>query len=114
MLFRSVKAIAFTGSSRFAGLPQLPVMSEAGIANLELTGAWHGWFAPAKTSAAVLSRLQQEIARALQAPKMREAIIAGGYEPDGRSPAEFRKFLRLENDRYAEMVRAANLTKTTY
>ena len=106
-----VKAIAFTGSSRFAGLPQLPLMSEAGVANLELTGAWHGWFAPAKTPAAVLSRLQQEIARALQAPKMREAIIAGGYEPDGRSPAEFRKFLRLEYDRYAEMVRVANIPK---
>ncbi len=109
-----VKAMAFTGSSRFAGLPQLPVMSEAGLPNIELTGAWHGWFAPAKTPGAVLSRLQQEIARAVQAPKMREAIIAGGYEPDGRSPGEFRKFLRLEYERYAEMVRAANLTKIPY
>jgi len=105
------RAIAFTGSSRFAGLPQLPIMSEAGVANLELTGAWQGFFAPAKTPLAVVTRLQQELARALHAPKVRELIISGGYEPDGRSPAEFRKFLRIEYERYAEMVRVANVPK---
>ena len=40
--------------------------------------------------------------------------VSGGYEPDGRSPAEFRKFLRLEYDRYAEMVRVANVPKTAH
>ena len=107
-----VKAIAFTGSSRFAGMPQLPTMTEAGIPNLELTGAWHGWFAPATTPARVIARLHQEIAKSLHTPRVREAIVAGGYEPDGRSPAEFRRFLRAEYDRYAEMVRVANLPRT--
>ena len=106
------KAIAFTGSSRFAGLPQLPTMGEAGVPNLELTGSWHGWFATGKTPASVLARLHQAVARALQAPRVRESIVSGGYEPDGRSPAEFRKFLRLEYDRYAEMLRVANVPKT--
>lgn len=105
------KAIAFTGSSRFAGLPQLPIMSEAGVANLELTGAWHGWFSPAKTPPQVVLRLQQEVARALQVPKVREMIVTGGYEPDGRSAAEFAKFLRTEYKRYAEMVRVASVPK---
>ncbi len=109
-----VKAIAFTGSARFAGMPQLPTMTEAGIPNLELTGAWHGWFVPAKTPANVIARLHQEIAKSLQAPRVRESIVAGGYEPDGREPAEFRKFLRLEYERYGEMVRVANLQKSAY
>ena len=109
-----VKAIAFTGSSRFAGMPQLPTMTEAGIPNLELTGAWHGWFVPVKTPAGVIARLQQEVAKALHTPRVREAIVAGGYEPDGREPAAFRKFLRIEYERYGEMVRAANLQKTAY
>ena len=103
------KAVAFTGRSRFAGLPQLPTMAEAGVPNLELTGSWHGWFAPAKTSMAVLSRLHQEVTKALQVPRVRDAIISGGYEPDGKSPAEFRKFLRAEYERYAEMVRVAKV-----
>lgn len=106
-----VRAIAFTGSARFAGLPQVPIMSEAGVANLELTGAWHGWFAPAKTPPQVVLRLQQEVAHALQVPKVREMIVTGGYEPDGRSAAEFAKFLRAEYQRYAEMVRIANVPK---
>ena len=108
------KAIAFTGSTRFPGLPQLPTMTEAGIQNLELTGAWHGWFAPAKTPANVLARLHQEVAKSLQAPRVREVIVTGGYEPDGRPPAEFRAFLRLEYERYAEMVRVANVPKSAH
>ncbi len=106
------KAIAFTGASRFAGLPQLPTMQEAGVPNLELTGSWHGWFAAARTPTAVVSRLQQEVAKALWAPRVRESIITGGYEPDGSSPAAFRKFLRVEYERYAEMLRVANVPKT--
>ncbi len=108
------KAIAFTGAQRFAGLPQLPTMNEAGVPNLELAGSWHGWFATGKTPAAVVSRLQQEAARALQVPRVRETITSGGYIPDGISPAEFRKFLRVEHDRYAEMVRVANVPKATH
>jgi len=44
-------------------------------------------------------------------PPVRDSIIVGGYEPDGRSPAEFRKFLRQEYDRYGEMVQVANVPK---
>ena len=57
------------------------------------------------------SFLQQEVFNALQLPRVREAIAAGGYEPDGRPPAEFRKFVRLEFDRYGEMVRVAQVPK---
>lgn len=106
-----LKAIAFTGTSRMPGLPELPTMKEQGIENLELTGSWHGWFAPAKTPPAILARLHQEVRKALQVPRVREAIVTGGYEPDGSSPAGFGKFLRAESDRYAEMVRIANVPR---
>jgi tripartite-type tricarboxylate transporter receptor subunit TctC len=106
-----LKAIAFTGSSRWAAMPELPTMAEQGIANLELTGSWHGWFAPARTPAPILARLHEEVRKALQVPRLREAIASGGYEPDGRSPADFRRFLRQEFDRYGEMIRIANVPK---
>jgi tripartite-type tricarboxylate transporter receptor subunit TctC len=104
-----VKAIAFTGALRFAGLPHLPTMSEAGVAHVELTGAWQGFFAPAKTAPSAKTRVQQELARALQAPRVHELIVAGGYEPDGRSGAAFATFLRAEYERYGEMVGVANI-----
>jgi tripartite-type tricarboxylate transporter receptor subunit TctC len=106
-----LKAIAFTGSKRMSALPDLPTMQEAGVMNLELTGSWHGWFAPAKTPPAILARLHREVAKALQVTRVRDAIVAGGYEPDGRGPAEFKKMLRTEYDRYGEMVRVANVPK---
>jgi len=106
-----LKAIAFTGTSRMPGLPDIPTMKESGVQNLELTGSWHGWFAPAKTPPAVLARLHQEVRKALQVPRVRESIVTGGYEPDGKSPAEFRKFLRQEYERYGEMVRIAKVPR---
>ena len=59
-----LKAVAFTGAARFAALPQVPTLTESGVTNMELTGSWHGWFAPAKTPAAIIERLHQEIGRA--------------------------------------------------
>ena len=106
-----VKAIAFTGAKRWSVMPDLPTMTEAGVRNLELTGSWHGWFAPAGTPAAIVSRLQREVHRALQVAKVRDFIVEGGYEPDGSTPAEFRKFVRSEFERYAEMVKIAGVPK---
>ena len=106
-----LKAIAFTGATRWPVMPSLPTMKEQGVANLELTGSWHGWFAPAKTPQRVLARLHGEVTNALQTPRVRESIVAGGYEPDGKSPAEFRAFLKQEYERYGEMVRVANVPR---
>jgi tripartite-type tricarboxylate transporter receptor subunit TctC len=55
--------------------------------------------------------VHQEVFKALQLPRVREAMIAGGYEPDGRSPEEFKKFVRAEFDRYGEMVNVAQVPK---
>ena len=106
-----LKAIAFTGSTRWSGMPELATMKEQGVPNLELSGGWHGWFAPAKTPAAILSHIHREVYAVLQTPRVREAMVAGGYEPDGRAPPEFRKFVRQEYERYGEMVRVANVPK---
>jgi tripartite-type tricarboxylate transporter receptor subunit TctC len=106
-----VKAIAFTGASRWPVMPELPTMTEAGVPNLALTGSWHGWFAPARTPGAVIARLQQEVKKALQVPKVRDFIVEGGYEPDGSTPEAFRQFVRAEFERYAEMVQIAGVPK---
>ena len=104
-----LKAIAFTGASRWSVMPELPTMTESGVKNMELTGSWHGWFAPAGTPRAVVDRLQHEVQRAVHVPKVREFIVEGGYEPDGTRPDDFRNFVRSEYDRYAEMVHIAGV-----
>lgn len=106
-----LKALGFTGSSRWAGMPELPTMAESGVSQLELSGSWHGWFAPAKTPSRIVNSLQTEAKRALQVPKVRDFIVNGGYQPDGRSAQEFRDFVRSEYKRYAEMVRIAKIPR---
>ena len=51
------------------------------------------------------------VTRLPEIPRVREAMALGGYEPDGRGPAETRKFVREEYDRYAEMVKVANVPR---
>jgi tripartite-type tricarboxylate transporter receptor subunit TctC len=106
-----LKALAFTGASRWSEMPDLPTMKEAGVADFVLSGSWHGWFAPAGTPRAIVSRLQKEAHTAMKVPKVRDFIINGGYTPDGRSPDDFAKFLHSEFKRYAEMVRVAKVPK---
>jgi tripartite-type tricarboxylate transporter receptor subunit TctC len=104
-----LRALGYTGATRWAPLPDVPTISESGVPGFVLRGGWHGWFAPARTPAAIVERIYAEVKKALQVPKVREYVLAGGYEPEGSSPAEFRKFVRAEWERYAEMVRAAKI-----
>ena len=103
------RALGFTGSKRWPLMPEVPTILEAGVPDFEITGSWHGWLAPAKTPPAVIARIQVEAKKALQVPRVREFLVAGGYEPDGSTPEEFRKFLKTESARYAEAVRAAGI-----
>jgi tripartite-type tricarboxylate transporter receptor subunit TctC len=103
------RALGFTGSKRWPLMPEVPTILEAGVQDFEISGSWHGWLAPAKTPPAVIARIQAEAKKALQVPRVREFLVAGGYEPDGSTPEEFRKFLKTESARYAEAVRAAGI-----
>ena len=103
------RALGFTGSKRWSFMPEVPTIMEAGVPDFEITGSWHGWLAPAKTPPAVIARIHAEAKKALQVPRVRDFLVAGGYEPDGSTPEEFRKFLKKESARYAEAVRAAGI-----
>lgn len=104
-----LKALGFTGSSRWSAMPSVPTMSESGVPNFELSDSWHGWFAPAKTPSKIVLQFQTEVKKALAVSKVRDFLMNGGYQPDGRSPEDFRDFIRAEFERYTEMVRIAKI-----
>ena len=103
------RALGFSGVSRWQVLPEVPTIAEAGVPGFHMEAGWHGWFAPARTPGDIIAKLNAEIRRALQVPQVREFIVAGGYEPVGNSPTEFRQFVYSDIKRYAEIVRAANI-----
>lgn len=106
---RRLRAIAFTGAKRWSELPDVPTIGESILSNFEINGGWFAWFLPNGATPAVTNKLQAEIAKALQAPQVREFIVKGGYLPDGRSPEETRKFMETEMVRYGEAVKASGI-----
>jgi tripartite-type tricarboxylate transporter receptor subunit TctC len=104
-----LRALAFTGAQRWAELPNVPTVAEQGHPGFEVNGGWFGWFGPKGMPQAAADRIQSEVARALQAPAVKEFIEKGGYAADGRKPPEFAKFVGGELARYREAVKAAKI-----
>ena len=104
-----IRPLGYTGSKRFARLPDVPTLAEAGVAGMETLASWHGMFAPARISGAVLARLSDEIAKATADPAMRDRLTAIGVIPVGSPPADFKPFVADQVKRIAEIVRAAGI-----
>lgn len=104
-----LRALGFTGGSRVASLPDVPTIAEAGVAGYRFDSGWHAWFAPAKTPPPIVNKLYAAIREALKEPKLRDYFIAGGYEPRGDAPEEFKKQFASDMKVYAEIVRAAKI-----
>jgi tripartite-type tricarboxylate transporter receptor subunit TctC len=105
----ALRALAFTSATRWAEMPELPTIVEAGVPNYVVDGSWVGVFAPAGTPGHIVERLHAEMYKALQVPKAADLIRQGGYEPEGSPPAAFTQFVKAELQRYADAVKAANI-----
>jgi tripartite-type tricarboxylate transporter receptor subunit TctC len=57
----------------------------------------------------IIAKLSKEIVKVLQAPEMRDAIIKDGAEPVGSTPEELGAYFRREVEKYAKVIRAANV-----
>lgn len=104
-----LRPLAYTAAHRWAVLPDVPTMAEAGIPKFVMDGGWYGLFAPAKTPASIVDRLHAEASAALQVPSVRERYTALGLNPVGSSPADFKTFLADQVRTYAELVKIAGI-----
>jgi tripartite-type tricarboxylate transporter receptor subunit TctC len=107
-----IRALAYAGRERYAALPQVPTLKEAGVADMETLSTWTGLFTPAKTPSAIQERLHQEVAKAIAVPAVRDRLIELGFKPVGSSPAEFKPFVAAQVERIADIVRAAGIQPT--
>jgi tripartite-type tricarboxylate transporter receptor subunit TctC len=89
----ALKGLAVANTTRSAALPDVPTVRELGFPNLEYRG-FNGFFAPKGTPDAVVARLNQEIAAAVQQPDIRKRMLDVGAEPSGSSSQEMRDMLR--------------------
>jgi tripartite-type tricarboxylate transporter receptor subunit TctC len=97
---------AVTTPKRSAALPDVPTVAEAGLPGFAVS-SWAGIVAPAGTPRATVLRLQQEIAKAVNSPELRERLGKEGAEPIGSTPEEFAAFIKSELTQWGKVVRAA-------
>jgi len=104
-----LRALGFSGSKRFSRLPDVPLISEAGVPDYIVDFTWNAWFAPAKTPLDIVKKLHAAVREALKSPKVLEFLEAAAFYPVGSTPEEFRVFVAAETKRYAQIVREAKI-----
>jgi len=98
-----LRALAVTGSRRFAGAPEFPTIEESGVAGYEVSG-WTGMFVPAGTPRQATGRLAGETAKILLTPKTRDFLLVQGAEPGTKMHAEFATFVESEIVKWKKVV----------
>lgn len=105
-----IVGLGVTGTARMAALPNVPTAAEQGYQGLEV-GSWIGMFLPAGTPPAVVSAIQKVTAQALADPKIQEVLVQTGQDPVGNAPEAFDKTFKADIERFAKVVRDANMPK---
>ena len=106
-----IKTLALLGKQRSSLAPNVPTLAEstqAGLKDFDISG-WFGLFAPARTPAAVVQRLNSELTTLLRADDLRDRFKVFGIEPMPTSPQELGQFLRAELGNYAGIVKRAGI-----
>jgi tripartite-type tricarboxylate transporter receptor subunit TctC len=101
-------ALAVSARDRVSGFPDVPTLGEAGIANADYA-LWLGVFLPAKTPRAIVEKLHDECAKALQSPGLRERLAALDVEPMPMTTTEFDAFIKDEVVAQGALAKAAGL-----
>lgn len=103
-----LKAIAVSGETRLAALPQVPTFAESGLAGYELAG-WFGIVAPARTPKEIIDRISGEMATILAMRDIQEYLANQGFEPFISPPGQMAALIKADIAKYARVIKAANI-----
>ena len=100
-----VRVIATSGDKRAEQLPDVPTFKEQGY---DIVGkGWYAAYAPAGTPKETVERLSRAMIQALQAPDLREKLLAYGMEPTGLGPEELARIQRRDYEQWGPVIRAS-------
>ncbi|WP_206934753.1 Bug family tripartite tricarboxylate transporter substrate binding protein [Roseococcus thiosulfatophilus] len=104
-----LKILAVTSAQRWFAVPEVPTVAESGIPGFQAI-PWFGLQAPARTPAPALNRLREAVAAILAETSVQGRIRELGAEPMPLIGADFDRFIAEENDKWREVIRAANIS----
>jgi tripartite-type tricarboxylate transporter receptor subunit TctC len=103
-----LRALAIGSAKRTPALPDVPTVAESGVPGYEYT-TWYGIFAPARTPAPILGRLNAEIVRMLADPQMTQRFQSQGGDPASSTPAALTAYMREETARWIRVIKTAGI-----
>jgi len=99
-----VRALALSGAERNPMHPDVPTITETGVAQLDLE-SWFGYFVPSKTPADVQERLRAELAQVIAQPELQETFRSRGGKPLSLNTEQTRALVRRDVERWTRLVR---------
>jgi tripartite-type tricarboxylate transporter receptor subunit TctC len=103
-----MRIIAVTGAAREPTMPDVPTVAESGVPGYEF-GIWFAMFAPAATPKAIVTRLNQEIVKALATAEMRDQLYKVGVNAGSSTPEQLGKLLKADVQRWAKVIKDAKI-----
>jgi tripartite-type tricarboxylate transporter receptor subunit TctC len=104
----SLRGLAVLSAQHSSALPEVPTIAEAGFPGQE-ADTLLGVLAPAGTPKEIIDLLHREIVRTVALPEVKEQLDAIGFVPVANTPDEFAAVIKVESERWAKVIRAANL-----
>lgn len=104
-----VRPIAISSAKRSPLLPDVPTFAEAGIPAVE-SYAWYGLFAPAKTPAPVIAKINAETIKFMKSPEFEKIRADTGSDYVGDTPANFSKFVQAESAKWSKVAKQSGAT----
>ena len=103
-----LRVLAVTGRSRIAAMPDVPTVSEAGVAGY-VEGNWQMVLVPSRTPQPVINKLSQEIARIVKMPDVTAQILLTGSDVIANTPAESAALVKTDLKKYGDLIKALNI-----
>jgi tripartite-type tricarboxylate transporter receptor subunit TctC len=104
-----LRALAVTTEKRVGAMPDLPTVAEAGVPGYE-SSIWFGAMGPAGIPADIVTRLNSEIARILNAPDFKASFTSQGLDIETGSAEQLTQLVRIEQEKWARVIKAAGIT----
>jgi tripartite-type tricarboxylate transporter receptor subunit TctC len=104
-----LRALATTGATRTATMPDVPTVAESGYPGFEAVN-WYAFVAPGQTPKEILDFWNREIVKALKDPEVRAALMKQGLEPMPGTREELARYIDKENATWSKVVRDAKIT----
>ncbi len=104
-----LRALAVTTAKRTPAAPEIPtVAEELNIPDYEVD-SWYAMFAPAKTPAAIVARMQTDVARVVRLPEVKQKLLEQGADSVGSSSEELERVVKAELRRWAQVIHDAGI-----